>query len=1199
MLIFDQLFKTLGINSGLDEKQWDVDPREIKPQAEIKPTEPQGLLGPLQSRVGRFLQGDTGFPNPFEGLPKPQLPEPGITSEGTITKNYTPVVSEAGYLATNLVDLIGGGVQDFLTTAGEGLQEWSEGYPLFRQTEMGGYLPQVTQTGKKNIETALGAAPIGGVAKRTIGEGIDAVGGLFRQLEPPSPGTAGMLYLAKPKQAEKYEELAASGLSDVQIFNQYKAQRHPKTGEWWEEVDPRLLKQKPQSEWSIGNKLAIEEAKNLPISVVPSGEGEFAAQIAYVDTPTRFGQIRRWGATEEEARSNAIQAAAEASGMYDPNPMEYQRGEDWLDTNVSNIYQFPGVLGQGGRTPQLGDIRLKVSPKQPTPTQGLWGRTENPVIGQFRPSESDYRAAEILTMSKGRKMSRSPDKETFTHELQHAGDIEDPRLSYGFSTSNAPDMWENYIKPELSRIDGGGEERYPGQFDDLKDAARAVFNNGRDLNSLYYLNPSEGRARNQEFRAMQKKSEDIGLPFTTPYEGGKFPGGLLESAPPEQWLPDRLYIDYWRHAETRGLDRPPVATSEKSSLPRIEAEKSEATGLFSKMEEEILNMPQEKMTTLQFRNYLENKGVKRNEITESGILGQIADEDNRVTKSRALNFLRERDVPKIDEVYMGEMPEDLFDPADWRIDPDNAQVVPMEQGQLDDMIETALDDQLGGGQWNGTRENARDYVRLLNEYDPDTYPLDDPNDNWADAFVNTVVFEGIRSNDIPPSIYDDIKTIIGEREAAVYDDMAEYTWTVGDSAGHQEFTVTGNMDQGFTITNANTGEWISDAPTIEEANIQLRVIGREVSQDLSERSAAATTMFSEWTPDNMNLGTYEEETIYLPRLSKEAREYTGPHWDSPDVGLHLRTSIEELDNGADTLFVLENQSDLHQRGRKYGYDDSTPEQRKAKVAKADQNLKDAERKAAPLGIEFANKAEAGDFPPETLKNLDDLLDQYYRLGAGISPNDFSQSVRRRKIANVITETYIRNQNFMPTRKAILDAVINTVDKDPNLQKYLSAFKAEKEAAELSDIVRKRPPRALLEGDQVIETGFNRAVMKAITEDKDGISWATAEMQKNLYPNAKSDTLYENQYDKKMVSYAKKLATKYNTKIEMVGSKMAKPPVKGKEPEYYQVHYLPFTKEMKAELKKKGMPLYSGAPAAGLLAGEEDAGENQQKGLLGM
>ena len=152
---------------------------------------------------------------------------------------------------------------------------------------------------------------------------------------------------------------------------------------------------------------------------------------------------------------------------------------------------------------------------------------------------------------------------------------------------------------------------------------------------------------------------------------------------------------------------------------------------------------------------------------------------------------------------------------------------------------------------------------------------------------------------------------------------------------------------------------------------------------------------------------------------------------------------------------------------------------------------------------------------------------------------------------------------------------------------------------MSDIVRKRPPRALLEGDQVIETGFNRAVMKAINEDKDGISWATAEMQKELYPNAKSDTLYENQYDKKMVSYAKKLATKYNTKVEMVGSKMVKKPVKGKEPEYYQVHYLPFTKEMKAELKKKGMPLYSGAPAAGLLAGEEDAGENQQKGLLGM
>lgn len=1177
MLIFDQLFKTLGINSGLDEKQWDVDPREIKPQAEIKPTEPQGLLGPLQSRVGRFLQGDTGFPNPFEGLPKPQLPEPGITSEGTITKNYTPGVSEAGYLATNLVDLIGGGVQDFLTTAGEGLQEWGEGYPLFRQTEMGGYIPWATETGKKNIETAIGASPIGGAARRTLGEGVDAIGGLFKQLEPPSPGTTGAFFPATTKEVDRAAEiLQQPGKTEADVWNELRLTKTPNDPRWYKEI-PTTLERIPSQEWSVINPMIAKEG------------------------------------AEKGLTGQALQDYIQSHPMYDPRTRDYMTGQETADYEFGRMWNWPEGYE---RDPSLRGVLQQTVPETTDLSRigrgdasGLAFKNQNRIatISREGPIARDQ-FGEII------KEKRGPDLPITAHEIEH---IIDPMS--GFNMEQAWDMWFNYSKPRLEKIrrEGFEAQDYPGQFQQLEAQERLVNANEGDPSILYWADPGEGRARLSQERSIASSKDLEQEPFGWLDQRANFERAWDEPLYGDELksfvaTPDVLPSQYWTSAELkqryledyarRGFPDIPTPTSiqkTQSGLPRIQPEPVRQTGLFSKMEEEILNMPQEKMTTLQFRNYLENKGVKRAEITESGILGQIADENNRVTKSRALNFLRDRDMPTIDDVYMGETPEDLFDPADWRIDPDNAEIVPMAEGQLDDMIETALDDELGGGQWNGTRENARDYVRLLNEYDPDTYPLDDPNDNWADAFVNTVVFEGIRSNDIPPSIYDDIKTIIGEREAAVYDDMAEYTWTVGDDAGHREFTVTGNMDQGFTITDAHTGDWVSDAPTIEEANIQLRVIGRQVSEDLSERAASATTMFSEWTPDNMNMGTYEEETIYLPRLSKEAREYIGPHWDNPDVGLHLRTSQEELVNGADSLFVLENQSDLHQRGRKYGYDDSTPEQRKAKVAKADQNLKDAERKAAPLGIEFANKAEAGDFPPETLKNLDDLLDQYYRLGAGISPNDFSQSVRRRKIANVITETYTRNQNFMPTRKEILDAVINTVDKDPNLQKYLSAFKAEKEAAELSDIVRKRPPRAMLEGDQAIETGFNRAVMKAIDEGRDGISWATSEIQKDLYPNAKSDTLYENQYDKKMVSYAKKLATKYNTKVEMVGSKMAKPPVKGKEPEYYQVHYLPFTKEMKAELKKKGMPLYSGAPAAGLLAGEEDAGENQQKGLLGM
>ena len=445
----------------------------------------------------------------------------------------------------------------------------------------------------------------------------------------------------------------------------------------------------------------------------------------------------------------------------------------------------------------------------------------------------------------------------------------------------------------------------------------------------------------------------------------------------------------------------------------------------------------------------------------------------------------------------------------------------------------------------------------------------------------------------------DLEELFRERVLQQQADMGDKVWHVGDQEGHSAYMVRGNDDEGFTIINELTGEEIGTAPTIEEANIQLRVIGRMRSAELSEMAQEVDTYFSEFVPDNLNINTYEEELIRVPRLSQEAKQYEGPHWSQPDIGLHLRTSQQMLDDDTSVLFVLENQSDLHQRGRKYGYDDSTPEQRASKIKVAEKLQKTARNNADAAAIEFAASANAGTLPDATIKRLDDLLDKIYQGGGGISPNDYSQPQRRLRVVNQIFDAYTRADEMMPMPEWMKKAIIKAVDDDPAVQKYLDAFREVKKMAQVADATYKRPPRALLMNDQVIETGFNRAVVKAVEQDQDGISWATAEIQKDLYPSAKSDTLYENQYDKKMPAFAKRLGNKYNVRVEKRQSDMVKDWPKGSDPIYYDVWYLPLTKEMKADIKKKGLPLYSGAPVAGLLADQEDAGENQLNNLLGM
>lgn len=69
-------------------------------------------------------------------------------------------------------------------------------------------------------------------------------------------------------------------------------------------------------------------------------------------------------------------------------------------------------------------------------------------------------------------------------------------------------------------------------------------------------------------------------------------------------------------------------------------------------------------------------------------------------------------------------------------------------------------------------------------------------------------------------------------------------------------------------------------------------------------------------------GTNYREVLYISPSStytKMLAEYESPHWYDKNVLAHTRLQDYEDDGGAKVLFVEEIQSDMHQKGRKYGY----------------------------------------------------------------------------------------------------------------------------------------------------------------------------------------------------------------------------------------------------------------------------------------
>jgi len=577
MLIFDQLFGGLGLKSDKDKKSlWDFsDEPMAKEQAQ-----------PAQPKSYTQIKGGYQFPEyDTKETALGLLDTAGGMLRGGIRNVLSATTEIPAYTAgfyTALDPALRRKDEGFWDAVGRGHDaaiEATKDIPLlnipWEKTDemLPPLVPLSTQMTPEKIartEEAGAATPLGEAGLLAGGKTAFKAGELFSQLEPPGPGTTGMFYGAKGSRNIQGEGATAQQLA--------KATKLEELGSGRDEIYRETgMFRGPDGQWRYG-WADLSRMESSPYGGGPE--------------PDVLDPFRSLVVNEE----NLYKAYPEfESGLL----AEYRPSDFSIDDMIFSPEGEQGIIGYGktsspeskmtGLAHEVGHAVARKEGFDPgTSYDDLLDRykAEQKRLQQMIPivqkevAEGKPGAIELLE-----KLNR--ENERFALGVEFAAD-ETYRSKGGEVMSRLEESMLRIPPEDVGR-------RFPWEMYDVSEES-------------IWLNKSQGQQNKIEGRPAVGAS-------------GKPTGAIEYPATPEDIRAIPKPAAGQTLETTASLRNKPT----KSELSRIEAQKEPSTGLFSKMEEEILNMPQEKMTQQQFRNYLEGRGVKRGEINESGILGQIAD----------------------------------------------------------------------------------------------------------------------------------------------------------------------------------------------------------------------------------------------------------------------------------------------------------------------------------------------------------------------------------------------------------------------------------------------------------------------------------------------------------------------------------------------------------------------------------------------
>ena len=660
--------------------------------------------------------------------------------------------------------------------------------------------------------------------------------------------------------------------------------------------------------------------------------------------------------------------------------------------------------------------------------------------------------------------------------------------------------------------------------------------------------------------------------------------------------------------------------------------------LYSPLENEISKMRQEKMTPNQALQTLRNKGVSDQEIKETGLLDFIVEKNQageRVTKQGLLGFVREN-RPQMwlerrvygenlddDEIYRQTMftenrALDMYDAGENEYQMDS--IIEDLENNVDEIFSAWADSGIKPVEF----PTARELQRVLEEYD---YDLDSvPRD------LRTEISNGIE--------------LAAERRYQSSPTM-EYTNNLG-------YSIYGNEDYGNYSIRDPDGHYVDDAYSLEEAEIRARehaieheilvpdgqqtswhdyVIGYPDMATYEEelliskpaltanRPDTGRTHYGEIQPDHVIFHQrYTQNTVYVPKEGKgdfvdweeaaeEANIARRERW-----GGDSERSIADAMDGVQV--TQEFQSDLHQIGRRYGYDTLNERQWELLKEATNRATNAANQDATEYLRGYLRSIESEDTAVTRVQNQSLPIRQYFdRVWPGgldklkeledvirrAAPGGFNFDISHMSFWDNVMEAISGNSTSQSNTKLnkqkdkVIEILRHPVFKDIR-DPLMKAGNARRER----NIAYESRPDAILKDDRWIKTAFNRSAAKAAANNDEVFAWFSGNEQANRWDEDFAD-LYKKSYDEKWPGHARALANKFKD-----GTRVQKIAIDDGEGRMRQGWAVRLGDKARAWLKKNGESLYSMVPASaipgtGLLAGQEDTEQNQPEynGVLGM
>lgn len=629
-------------------------------------------------------------------------------------------------------------------------------------------------------------------------------------------------------------------------------------------------------------------------------------------------------------------------------------------------------------------------------------------------------------------------------------------------------------------------------------------------------------------------------------------------------------------------------------------------GATSTLETKLVDLKQNKGTAAQFLAELKNSPeVRASEMRDSGLWDYLEGKGKqKVTKNEMLDVVLEGNKKKrletvtlgnasgiggrISEQQMGEEIDRILDHA---IDNIDADVEYMDDPDYVDSMFSDMKSELESGEYTDLDQVTTKIRNHIGDFDLnkvmqrafDDGLVDRNTAATADLF-EAILDDGGSLDDVEKYIDNVLEEIGATRTTRIedvlleiaqerYDNSPFYTLEVRDPDGNLIGRGTGNDEMGWAdpegydynskeeLQDAIVTNWTESGDAFDWAREEYDYQVQQGMIDSDGSIDEGDTMYSEWVLDGADMSTYEETLITQPEMEFDP-SFSLPHFNQANTVAHLRTTERQSEIG-DVLLVEELQSDLHQRGRKYGYIDAgvtkddvvatIKEATEAARKKYWEDLPDAKKVEHELRhsnlphddlatamqrvmereAEEANRIEGTNRTTDVQRASaefarDQTINRLVNSGVGFNGIALSKTDYGKLPEARLTErerAFIKEvkDNFMPKFD---EYIVQEGAKQRTMFAPAYAHEAEGIAGDRHYMSPK--DAAFGENDEWQNLGLKRAIQMAVEKNLDGIAWTTPADQAEHYSNTYIKG-YTQEYDVNLPNLAKKLGKQYGLK----------------------------------------------------------------------